>query len=137
MEAKRYAEVAAALFLAQAAFAIVHRISGAEYRHFVHLQNVIIDVGLATIWIAGAIACFTRRSKAAFLAVIAAVLVTFMHGIMFSLAAPGKGYGVPFLVSSALLSLLLARSARAWSSAATPSAARQEIHAALPRPRHA
>jgi hypothetical protein len=139
MKPRRYAEIATVILLAQAAFAIVHRITGSEYGHFAHLQNVVVDVGLAVIWLAGALACAIRGSSmAAFLAVLVALAVTHIHGVMFSVAAPGKGYGVPFLVTSALLPLLLALSAPAWKRASTAAEGRsRSMWPALHRPRHA
>jgi hypothetical protein len=139
MKPKHYAEIAAALFAAGAAFALIHRLSGGEYRHFVHTHNVIIDIGLFAIWTAGAVGALTRRSIGAFFAVIVAALVTHIHGLMFSVSWPGKGYGVPFLLASAVLPILLILSAPSWQkSAAREAEAEPEAARRTPlwRPRH-
>jgi hypothetical protein len=137
MKPRHYAQAAALVFLAGAVFAIVHRATGSEYRHFVHWQNVVVDVALAVIWLAGAVACLVRRPMAAFFAVLVAALVTHLHGWMFSVSAPGTGYGVPFLLASVLVPYLLARSAPAWREVPAAGEERHGIHWMLHRPRHA
>jgi hypothetical protein len=71
------------------------------------------------------------------LTVLLTALVTHIHGIMFSVAAPGKGYGVPFLVASVVLPLLLALSAPAWRVRSAPSNVEHRQRDALLRTRHA
>jgi hypothetical protein len=136
MRPRRYAQLAAVIFLAQAMFAVVHRISGGEYGHFIHVQNVLVDLSLAVLWLGGAAGCLVRRSMVAFFAVLLAALASYMHGIMFSVAAPGTGYGVPFLVASALLPLLVALSSPAWKVRPEPTEV-PRAHGAGLRPRHA
>lgn len=138
MKPAHHAEVAAIVFLGGVAFAVTHLVSGAHYGHFVHLHNVIIDVGLATIWSAAALASLVRRTFASFLAVVAGTAVAHIHGFLFSVAAPGTGAGVPFLIaSSVLLPLLFTWSAPAWrTAAAAPERRRVSAHS-LSRPSHA
>lgn len=94
------ARFAAALFAAEAIFPIAHRIAGADYRGFAHVHNVFVDTGLAVIWITAAVACLTRRSGLALVAVCIGGIASFVHGLMFSVANSSVGpYGVglPFL----------------------------------------
>jgi hypothetical protein len=138
MRPQRAAEVAALVFLAQAAFAVIHRLSGGEYRGFTHEHNVVIDLGLAAIWLSSVVAVTIRRSFPLFFVAMVGAAVSLIHGLMFSVASHGKGFGVPFLVASVLLGYLLKHSVPAWDApTAVPAEAPRVRSWRLFRPRHA
>jgi hypothetical protein len=131
------AELAAVLFAAGASFAIIHLALGAHYEHSVHLYNVALDAGLAVTWSCAAAGTLVRRTFASVLAAIVGAATAFLQGLLFSVAAPGTGDGVPFLVASAVIALLLVLSAPAWRVLSKKAAAKPSRGASLPRPRHA
>jgi hypothetical protein len=131
------AELVAALFAAGAFFAIIHLALGAPYEHSVHLYNVALDAGLAATWLCAAAGALVRRTFASLLAVIVGTATAFLHGLLFSVAAPGTGDGVPFLVASAVIPLLLVRSAPAWRVLSRPAAPEPSRRASTSRPSHA
>jgi hypothetical protein len=119
------ADIAALVFLAEAAFAVIHRLSGGEYWGFTHLHNVVIDLGLAAIWLSAAAAVTIRHSFPVFFVAIVGGAVSLIHGLMFSVASRGTGFGVPFIVAAVLLGFLLTHSVPAWD---TTTAAPAEAH---------
>jgi hypothetical protein len=137
MKPQHAADVAALVFLAEAAFALIHRLSGFEYWGFTHLHNVVIDLGLAAIWLASAAAVTIRRSFPLFFVAMVGAAVSLIHGLMFSIAARGTGFGVPFLAAAVLLGYLLKHSVPAWDTEiAAPAEAPRRRWWPL-RPRHA
>jgi hypothetical protein len=129
---QHYAEVASLILAAEATFAITHRLMGGEYRGYVHEFNVVIDVGLAALWLAAATAAMLHRSSSrAFVLVALATLVSFLHGMMFSIAS-ARGLGLPFVVAAVVLVVALKRSLPAWHLDAVPVA---PGHAPVPRGR--
>ncbi len=137
MKPTHYGQIAAVIFAAEGAFAVTHLIVGGKYDHFPHLLNVIVDVGLAAIWLAAAVAVTIRHTLAAFLAVVVGGVATHLHGILFSTVSPGTGVGVPFLLASCILPVLAVRSAPAWTAAAREAEGRHAPPASLPRSSHA
>jgi hypothetical protein len=109
--------VAAFLFAAQAAFAIVHRAAGGEYSGFTHVHSVVIDVGLAVIWGGAAVACAVHRSWPAFVWMLVGSAVSLIHGFMFSIATGDHGpygVGIPFLVAAGVELFLWAHAGPAF-----------------------
>jgi hypothetical protein len=137
MKPTHYGQIAAVIFAAEAAFAVTHRIVGGEYGRFTHTFNVSVDLVLAAIWLTAAVAVTVRRTFAAFLAVLIGGLATHIHGILFSVASPGTGAGVPFLLASCILPLLAVRSAPAWSAASKEAEERRMHPTSMQRSSHA
>lgn len=92
----RYALVATALFIGQAAWAAVHLGTGGRYQHFVHTSvDIVVDVLLVVVWSLSALATASRWSRAALLPLLGCA-TSFTHGILMSMSSPFAG--VPFLV---------------------------------------
>ena len=117
MKSEHYAEIAAVVFAAEGAFAVIHRVTGGEYPHFEHVHNVAIDIALAAVWFAAAVAMLFRKSFPVLFLAGTAIAVSLMHGLMMSVAFPGTAYGVPFMAAMVVLAMLLKRSLPAWDTA--------------------
>jgi hypothetical protein len=105
MSPKRYARLAAVLFAAQAVFAVVHLALGAHYPHFTHVQNVVIDILLATVWSVSAVASLTPLTWPAPFLMMCGAAVSVAHGFMYTLATNDygpMGVGLPFFVLAAV-----------------------------------
>ncbi len=145
MAPSAYARVAAGLFAAEAIFPIAHRLAGGDYRGFAHVHNVFIDTGLAVIWITAAVACLTRRSGLALVAVCVGGITSFIHGLMFSVATSSVGpYGVglPFLFAGVAQAYLTVQAIPAFRHASESREEREEREerrdgAPVLAPRHA
>jgi hypothetical protein len=138
MKPQHAAEGAALVFLAEATFAVVHRISGGEYGRFTHVHNVVIDIGLAAIWLGAAAAVMVRRGFPIFFLAMVGAAVSLIHGLMFSVASPGTGVGIPFMVACVVIAFLLKRSVPAWdTTTAAPVEAAHAPRWRFLRPRHA
>jgi hypothetical protein len=116
MKPQHYAEVGALIFAAEATFAVVHRLTGGEYAGFVHLHNVIVDVGLATIWLIAATAMMVRRTFPLLFAVVLGAFASLVHGVQFSIASPGMWFGFPFMLAAGVLMAMLRKSMPAWKT---------------------
>jgi hypothetical protein len=123
MTPRTSALVAAPLFAAEAAFAIVHRALGGEYLGFTHGHNVVIDLGLAVVWGGAAVACALHRSWPAFMWMLVGSAVSLIHGVMFCVASGPHGpygLGIPFLVASGVQLFLWAHAGAAFLERPTP-----------------
>jgi hypothetical protein len=118
---------AALVFVALAAFAIVHRAVGGNYWGVTPAGNVVVDVMLAVVWLAAAAAAVLRRGFPLYFLAMSGAAVALIHGLMFSVVSRGTGAGVPFLVAAVAITLLLTRSRSAWDTDVT-------AHAEAPRP---
>jgi hypothetical protein len=123
LKPRHYAEIAALIFAAQGAFAIIHRLRGAEYAGYVHDFNVVTDVGLAVLWLAAATAAMLHRGSRAFDLTCFATLTSLVFGTMFSIAS-ARGLGLPFMVAAVVLVVALRRSLPAWRLGAGSEARR-------------
>jgi hypothetical protein len=106
------ARVAAALFAAQAIFAIVHRATGSGYRGLTHGSSVVVDLGLTVIWLAAAVAGLVRRSGLALVMMCVGAMVSLIHGINFSVSTSSHGpygVGIPFVFAAIAETYLIAR----------------------------
>lgn len=140
MRPVRYAYVAGVLFAAEAAFAIVHRLAGGRYAGFSHIHDVVIDLGLAVIWSAAALACLIHRSWPAFVIAFVGSAVSVIHGVLFSIATTDHGpfgVGIPFLVAAAVQFYCAVHDAPAFLAAEEPSTAEPRRRFAFLRPRQA
>jgi hypothetical protein len=138
MSPSAYARVASGLFAAEAIFPIAHRFAGADYRGFAHVHNVVVDSGLAIVWITAAVAGLTRRSGLALAAMCIGALLSLVHGLMFSVATSSVGpYGVglPFLFAAIAQTYLIVQAAPAFRHA--PEEPREPSPAPSPAPHHA
>jgi hypothetical protein len=65
------------------------------------VHDLVVDTGLAVTWIAAACVGLIRRPPGAFAILLAASVLSLIHGVMFSIATSDvgpRGAGVPFLV---------------------------------------
>jgi hypothetical protein len=129
-----YARTAGVLFAAEAVFPIVHRLTGSEYLGFTHLHNVVIDTGLAVVWITAAVVAFVRRPSNGPAFLLAGASVSLMHEIMFSVATCDSGpigAGIPFLVVGGVQLYLIAHTFPAFAERAErhEAAEPQEVEA--------
>jgi hypothetical protein len=136
----RHAQLIALLFAAEAAFAIVHRAVGGEYRGFTHTHNVVIDVSLAVVWIGSALAALLHRGWPALFLTLVGASVSIVHGFMLSVALTDRGpygVGVPFLLAAAVQLYLIVHAAPAFlEERAARAPARRVRPAWLLRLRH-
>ena len=98
-----YSWVASATFAAEAVFAIVHRATGAEYPGFAHVHNVVIDLGLAAIWLIAAFVALLRRPTGALAFLLAGAATSFLHFLLFTIASTARSpsiVGLPFLAAA-------------------------------------
>jgi hypothetical protein len=112
-------------FAAEATFAVVHLATGARYFGFTHLHNVVIDVSLATIWTASALAALFHRSWAGFFTILVGASVSIVHGVMYSIALTQRGpFGVtvPFLLGAAVQFYLAVHAAPVFLQPPVPRA---------------
>jgi hypothetical protein len=138
MRPARYAYVAGVLFAAEAAFAIVHRLAGGRYPGFTHTHDVVIDLGLAVIWSAAAVACLIHRSWPAFVVAFVGSAVSVIHGVMFSVALTHRGpygVGIPFLIAATVQFYCAVHDAPAFLEGEQPSTAEPRRRFAFLRPR--
>lgn len=125
--------MAALLFAVQTLFPIVHRAVGARYMGFTHLYTVAIDIGLALIWGASAIAGLIQRPRHAFFVMLAGTAVTFIHFLMFSVitgAHGPRGASLPWLVAFAVQAYWTVRAAPAFFAPARTTTAQPRERAA-------
>jgi len=113
MTAKTWAKVLPSLFVAEAVYAVIHRATGGEYGTFTHAHNAVIDVALATIWSAAALAVALRTFTLP-LGIIGTT-ASVIHGTLFCLASSSPD-GLPFLAAGPLILVALIRSAPVWMS---------------------
>jgi len=122
MKPHHYAEIAALVLGAEASFAVIHRVMGGEYAGYSHAYSVFVDVGLAALWLSGAAAAVVRRTAPAFFVVVLGVMASLTYGLMFLVASPGTGAGLPFLVAAAVIAVMLNLSKSAWRMGPTERA---------------
>jgi hypothetical protein len=111
------ARIASALFAAEAMFAVVHLLVGGGYRGVVHSFGVLVDCGLAAIWIAATVAGLVQRSGLALATMWVGAAVSLTHGFLFSVATSSVGpYGVglPFVFAAVAQAYLIAQAAPAF-----------------------
>ncbi len=111
------ARVASVLFAAQATFAIVHPATGGEYRGCTHVHNVVVDLGLAAIWLAATFAGLVQRSGLALAVMCVGAMASLIHGINFSviLSSVGPyGVGIPFVLAAMAETYLIVQAAPAF-----------------------
>ncbi len=136
-----YALYAAALFALQALFPIVHRLAGGQYHGYTHAFSAVVDVVLAALWIAAAVAGVVRRSGLALAVMCVAAAATHVHGFLLSVSTSSHGpygVGIPFLVASGLEAFFLAQATPAFRrEAADEPSALDRLRGALHRRAHA
>jgi len=118
MTPKGYALAAAVLFLAEVAFAVIHRAVGGHYFGFTRAYSVVIDWLLAAIWSASAVAALVRRPKNALSLMVLGASASLFHGLLFNISASNRGMhglGLPFLVAGGLQLFCVAQAAPAFS----------------------
>jgi hypothetical protein len=116
-----YARTAAGTFAAEAIFPIVHRLTGSAYNGFSHVHDVVIDTGLAVVWITAALVGFLRRPSNGPAFLLAGASVSLIHGFMFSVATCDRGpigAGIPFLAAGAAQLYLIAHAFPAFAQRA-------------------
>jgi hypothetical protein len=114
------ARIASALFAAEAVFAVVHLLVGGGYRGYVHSFGVIVDCGLAAIWIAATVAGVVQRSGLALATMWVGAAVSIVHGFLFSVQTSSVGpYGVglPFVFAAGAQAYLIAQATPAFRHA--------------------
>jgi hypothetical protein len=150
MTPSSYARAAAVLFAVEAIFPIAHRLAGAEYRGLTHTFTVVVDVGIAIVWIAAAIAGFLQRSSFGLSVMFVGAAVSLIHGFNFSVATSSVGpygVGIPFVLVAAVQTYLTVLGAPAFRPTAIAEGATEaepgahtfgdRVRAALaPRARH-
>jgi hypothetical protein len=105
MSPKRYAQAAAVLFAAEAVFAILHLALGGRYPTFTHASSIVIDVVLALVWIAAAVASLTPQTWPAPFLMMFGASVSAMHGFVYTVSTNDSGplgVGLPFLAAAAV-----------------------------------
>jgi hypothetical protein len=105
MSPKRYGQLAAVLFAAEAIFAIVHLALGAKYPHFTHSNNVVIDLLLAIVWTAAAVASLMPQTWPAPFVMMCGAALSAMQGFMFTVSTNDVGpvgVGLPFFAAAAV-----------------------------------
>jgi hypothetical protein len=103
---------------------------------------VIVDTGLAAIWLAATLVGVLHRPPRGWFVLIAGTGLSVIHGIMYSIATSVNGphgAGIPFLAAAIVEGYFVANAAPAFRSAQ----AQREHEAAMeprprwwPRPRH-
>jgi hypothetical protein len=109
-----FGRLAAATFAAEALFPIIHRAVGARYHGFTHIHDVVVDFGLAAVWLASALAGALGRPPRAFFVMLAGASLSFIHFIMFSISLSNhgpRGASLPWLVLFPIQMYLVVRSA--------------------------
>jgi hypothetical protein len=109
MNPTRSARVVAVLFLAQAVFVVLHRLTGTDYRVFTHDYNVAGDWSLCFIWTLAAVAALVQGSGVAFFLVCIGAVTSLTHGLMLLVATSPtvpRGLGLPFMVAAVFEVLL-------------------------------
>lgn len=135
-----YARLAALLFAAETAFAVVHRLTGGVYPGYTNGYTVFNDVSLAVVWGAATLACLIHRGWPGFVMLLVGSSASLMFGMLFSLAS-GKlvpiGVGIPFLVAGGGQLYMAVHAARAFREPVSEEKApRRHLLAGLLRPRH-
>lgn len=95
-----YSRIASATFAVEAVFPIAHRLTGARYHGFTHVYDVVIDVGLTTIWLVAAVVALFRRPVAGLAILLAGAATSIIHGLLFTIASTARSpsiVGLPFL----------------------------------------
>lgn len=126
---KHYAWIAAVLFAAEMAFAVIHRATGARYHGFSRGHDIVIDLGLAASWGAAAVACLVRAGWPAICLALWGGLVSVIHGFMYSIALTDTGphgASVPFLIAAAVQLYCVAQMGPAFFEAHEPREAAAE-----------
>lgn len=134
MKPSTHARIAAAIFAAQACFPILHRATGGRYAGFTFVHDVIVDTGLAAIWLAAVLAGVMHRPPRAWFVLIAGMGLSVIHGIMYSIATSvdgPRGAGIPFLVAAVVEGYFVANAAPAFRSRRA-----QREHEAAMKPHH-
>ncbi|MGH7297465.1 MAG: hypothetical protein ACRELB_21190 [Polyangiaceae bacterium] len=120
MKPRHYADVAAAVLVIEAAFAVTHCLTGGQYGGCTRSYSIVMDVGFAAVWLAAAVATVVRRSFPALFLATAGAGASLMMAFLFSVAAPGTGAGLPFLLATGVVAAALVLALPGWHAAETP-----------------
>ncbi|MFO0664004.1 MAG: hypothetical protein U0174_08635 [Polyangiaceae bacterium] len=114
MKPHHYTLIAAFILATEGAFSIVRLLTRMEYPTIAPVAGAVVDIGLASLWVTGAVAALVHRTLFAFFVVMAGAFMSLVHAAMFSIVSPSTGAGVPFLVGALAVAFCLKRSVKGW-----------------------
>jgi hypothetical protein len=136
MQPARYARVAAAIFAAEAVFAVIHLAVGGTYRGSTRAFSVVTDAWIGVLWGASAIAGFVQRPWQGHFVMFFGMLASIWHGVMISVLLSGRGpygVGITFLAAGAVQAYCLWHAAPAFYEPRPQAAPPAERHPLLAR----